>query len=1670
MLLLRTTLHTLAALLIAATLGHAQPGRAQPRAIENVAAATWTVNGQPVSVRSNPVTLIVERPAAPVIAAFTSGAGEGQTIPLAPASCIGPPGRAADVAISPTAAIYAGQSFVVRIDAPLANRDSAAIDSIAVEVASGDDRETAVLRETAAASGVFAGFVATGAEPRAASGDCRLGVAPGRPIRIEYRSAAGDAGLLSLQLEVLADPFGLVFDSADGSPVDGVRVSLVDAVSGAPARVFADDGVTPWPASVITGETVTDAAGNRHPMPAGEYRFPLAPLGSYRLVIEPPAPYTAPSQVPPGQLAAFLRPEGLPVEITAASYGGTFTLAGPAPVRVDVPIDRPRGALAFAKTVSRPHVAPGDTVIYTLTVRNPDPAARRAVTVDDRADADLRLELGSLRIDGAAPPPGALRPRADGTGFTLALGDIAPQGERRISYAMRVRADARPGTIGNRAAVRDASGSETRTGVDLRVTSEIIASRMTLIGRITSGDCGSPGPPRGVAGVRVMLEDGSFAVTDADGRYHFDGLVPGTHVVEAQQATLPGAGSRFVDCARSTRSAGSPSSRFVEGRGGSLVVADFAAVLGTGTPGNPPAAGDERPARQSDAAAAGAQTDFLSLGDGPIDWLFPSADHNPRAPAVRVAIRHRPGQKIELRSNGVPVDPVAFEGARSDPTGAYAVSLWRGIPLAGEDTRLTATVRDGAGAVVAELARTVRFAATPARVELVPERTRLIANGATRPVLAVRVLDRAGHPVHAGIGGEVALSAPYESALALDAMQLNQLTSIGSTAPRWTVEGDDGVALIELAPTMVSGALRARFLFADGAMQREQTLETWVVPGDQKWTLVGLAEGALGSVTVADRMERTGRFDSDLGDHARIAFYAKGRVLGRTLLTVAYDSAKQPDDQRLLGAIDPAAYYTVFADGSDRRFDAASRDKLYVRIESAAFYALYGDFEAGFDQTELARYLRTATGFKSEARLGAVQATGFAARTALRHRRDEFQGSGLSGPYRLSSRAIVPNSETVTIEVRDRFRSELVLERRTLSRFVDYDIDLLAGTIRFSQPVASRDFDLNPQFIVVDFEADDGGERTLSAGLRGEWRGAGEGLRIGASLITDAADDAARTDVAAVDLTWTPAAGTEIRAEAGASRREGRRDYAWLLEAEHHSGSLDVLAYARSLDPGYGVGQQSRAERGRRKLGIDARMELTGEIALAGSVWRDDALGGDPARRHAAQLRGELRRGDTDARIGLAWFDDRLSDGRRARSTVLEGGVTQRLLDNRLELDAATSLALGRTASIDLPTRHRVSARYALTTAVKLLGAYEIAAGEAIDARTLRAGFELTPWTGARIASALGQQSITEQGRRVFAAFGLAQSWQATPSLSFDAAIDGNRTLAGFDPARIVNPNHPVASGGHVGEGGTLAEDFTAFSLGTGYRAGRWSAALRGEYRAGEFADRAGIVASAIRQLGEGSVVGAGVTWTRAQGEDGAASKVLDAAVAAAWRPAASPWALLSKIEYRADRVIGGVAGEAGPAGRSALTVDGDAAARRLVGSLSLNWAPANAAGDEPAGRTEVGVFLGGRYAFDAYDGTTLSGVTALAGLDARIGVGERFEVGASATVRSNLDIGATAFSIGPQVGFSPAKDTLLTLGYNLKGFRDRDFAAARSTEKGLFVALKLKLDSDTLGFLGLNR
>ena len=79
---------------------------------------------------------------------------------------------------------------------------------------------------------------------------------------------------------MVAQAVSIVFDSETDSPIPGATVTLFNAETGAPARVYEADGVTTAPNTVVTG-------------PDGGYNFDYVTAGTYRLQITPPPTHSA---------------------------------------------------------------------------------------------------------------------------------------------------------------------------------------------------------------------------------------------------------------------------------------------------------------------------------------------------------------------------------------------------------------------------------------------------------------------------------------------------------------------------------------------------------------------------------------------------------------------------------------------------------------------------------------------------------------------------------------------------------------------------------------------------------------------------------------------------------------------------------------------------------------------------------------------------------------------------------------------------------------------------------------------------------------------------------------------------------------------------------------------------------------------------------------------------------------------------------------------------------------------------------------------------------------------------------------------------------------------------------------------------------------------------------
>lgn len=1084
----------------------------------------------------------------------------------------------------------------------------------------------------------------------------------------------------------------------------------------------------------------------------------------------------------------------------------------------------------------------------------------------------------------------------------------------------------------------------------------------------------------------------------------------------------------------------------------------------------------------SDQAADGDRDWFAGQVAGR-EFLFPGPDHNPRSPGVHVVLKTLPGDNVVLRLNGTPVGALNYDGAETSPDRSFAIRSWSGVDLNGGDNVLQAEITGADGATTLE--RVVHFATGVARAELVPEKSLLVADGLHPPVIAVRMLDEAGHPVRKDFAGTFSLNAPYLLARNEALMQARQLAGNDAVPDSWRIEGDDGIAYIALAPTGTPGNVELAFDFGrgpGGIGSRRQTLSAWLSAGERDWVVVGFAAGSIGYETLARNMEalEPGEDGRGLRGDGRAAFYAKGRVLGKWMLTLAYDSGKPTDELRnrsLLSTIDPGQYYTLYGDGSQQGYDAASARKLYLKLERGQFYALFGDFQTGLDRAELSRYQRSMTGAKVAYRGRLLEASAFAAQTAQHHARDEIQGDGTSGLYRLSRSGIVQNSEHIRLETRERYHSEQVVESRELARHIDYDIDYDNGTLFFREPIASRDFDFNPIWIVVDYETSGSSEEFLNAGGRAAVHLLDDRLEAGATYVRDE-DAAGQSDLFGVDARFRLGETDEFHAEAAATRgdsgatpTDGERasGNAWLVEWQHRTAQLAFLAYARRQAGAFGLGQQNASEAGTFKAGVQGQYALGAHWMLRGDINRiEDLATGASGDALSAEL---AYRGDEwGAKAGLRWARDHEADGETRESRLVTLGADRYLLDRRLQLSAETEFAVaGANDSADFPTRVKLGASYAINKAFRLVVAQELTDGEDRDTSTTRLGFDVTPWANAHLTSTLNQSRISEYGPRTFALFGLDQKFLLGKRWGFDVSLDASHAFNESGATLPVDDDPPLRRGG-LRDGGALTSDFTAVSAGLTYRAEAWSWVARMETRQAQ-QDRYGFTTALLRQARDGVAMAASLQAFSQKDPGGASALLANAQLSFAYRPFASPWSILEKLEFRLDEVQGG-SGEP-LMGQNTLAVSGDARSRRVVNNLALNYASQAWGEEDSAGvlsfdqRSQLSLYYGAKYVLDSFGADDYAGLSDLLGAEWRIDLGPRLDIGLRASVLHSWSQRTIAWAFGPNLGFTPFANAWVSLGYNFKGFDDRDFEQAHHTAQGPYLVFRLKFDQQSLGLDG---
>ena len=232
--------------------------------------------------------------------------------------------------------------------------------------------------------------------------------------------------------------------------------------------------------------------------------------------------------------------------------------------------------LFLQKTASRLTAEIGDFLDYTLQLRNVGTNGLNVVTIDDVLPFGFSYEKGSTRFEGArtSDPSGGVGPKLQFTVGPVGAGEAVT-----VAYRVRIGPGAAQG--GNRNSAQASANGPPRqvsnlANATVEVGGGVFTDRGIVLGKVfldantnRTQDADEPGIP----GVRIWLEDGSYAITDSEGKYSLYGLRAITHVLKVDNVTLP-RGARLIPL--SNRNAGDGGTRFVDLYRGQMQKADFA--------------------------------------------------------------------------------------------------------------------------------------------------------------------------------------------------------------------------------------------------------------------------------------------------------------------------------------------------------------------------------------------------------------------------------------------------------------------------------------------------------------------------------------------------------------------------------------------------------------------------------------------------------------------------------------------------------------------------------------------------------------------------------------------------------------------------------------------------------------------------------------------------------------------------------------------------------------------------------------------------------------------------------------------------------------------------------------------------------------------------------------
>lgn len=907
---------------------------------------------------------------------------------------------------------------------------------------------------------------------------------------------------------------------------------------------------------------------------------------------------------------------------------------------------------------------------------------------------------------------------------------------------------------------------------------------------------------------------------------------------------------------------------------------------------------------------------------------------------------------------------------------------------------------------------TILRASTPKKIEINPVGGELVADGITEPVVEVVLRDENG----AATGEASVISVEIDSGEILSA-------DFRPLEPGYQVQIRDGRALLRLSPASSAETREMSVRFGDIVRRERIRLR----PSLRDWIVVGTASS---STALNDIREVDGTSSDEVTTDADIHIFAQGRITEDTQLTVAYDSAREYDDQPIFRQYQADDFYPVYGDTSTIFAEAPSRDKLYAKVEREQSYVMYGDMDTEMQETDLAGASRRLTGGKADVQTDYVDFKGYASYTDQAMVREEILGGGVSF-YQLEQRGIISGSEEIYLETRDRVRPEEVLEQQTLSRGRDYSIDYSFGRILFKRPIPSRDAEFNPMVLVIFYEKDGRlGKKQYVYGGRASVHTKDRRLTLGVSHLATQNDFQTDT-VNAVDATVMITDDISLRGEMARSNTfENGEGEAHLLELKREGPDYSYSVYHKNVDEFFDNPGLRGTPVGREVTGVEFEKKITENWGVRGEAYRQ--LDFRSVRQQRAGFADLVHEGDGKTYFvggGYVWQEEPNEDatGTELRSSALAriGGSVP--LSAKMSVEGEYQHAFG-DQDTELPTRGLATVGYQLFDNTRIsLGA---------ERRSIpNEGFETNLIGGTEVMvneniSTFNRYTV-ENGTRGSAGranTGIDVRYPLSEDLRVDFTGEINQTVSEAGTIGTSRDFWSVATGF---ENTPSGEDYTLIG--------------RHEYR--EEGDRN----QHFNELGGTRKVGSNhtlfarnrLTFAESTGiEDASEEWIVQALMGWAMRPLFDDRLhVISDIEFNYQNNSSTLS----PGRVHDLTL-----ATEFNYQLASDWV------------------LEGKYAArsawsdDAPDAV----LTDLKALRFRYDINRRFYTAAGVRWLTQYETNVDRLGWGVEFGAVVIQDLTVALGYNFAGVEDFAFGRGENWTQGTYIAFRLKFDESLFGIL----